>query len=330
MAIVSKDFYRVLGLGPGSDPSAVEHAYQDLCRQIEDEIRLIGESDELDAIRDEIEAAYAVLRNPVSRAEYDSIRNESGWWASADAGDVDLDDEEEPESRHFLESVLRRFIANQHENIQTQETVDLMLPFEMAALGGRAKLQLPMRAACPNCGGVGGEGGHAWTCVDCEPLDEPNAECNACRGRGWIVTRDCTTCRGQGWVAALGETRLEIPAGVSDGTLLPYPGFASRGSESTQPRYIRIRVANHPFFKRKGRDVFCRIPVSQRTAENGSTILVRTLRGGKQPVTISPGTRSGTVVRLVGEGIESEGERGDQLVEIQVTPRARRKSGGKS
>lgn len=330
MANVSKDFYRILGLTSGADASAIDHAYRDLCRQIADEIAEVGDSPELRDIRAEIDLAFAVLKDPHAKAEYDELRHGSGWWTSLDADDLEFDEEEEPDGRQFFESVLRRFIASQHENVRAQETVDLTLPFEMAALGGRANLQLPMRSACPNCGGVGGEGRHAWSCADCASLPEPDPACDACGGRGWIVTRPCTTCRGQGWVAALGETRLEIPPGVSDGTLLPYPGFASRKSDGTHPRFIRIRVAKHPFFRRQGRDVVCRVPVSHRTAEAGSTILVRTLRGDKQPVTISPGTRSGTVVRLIGEGIESEGERGDQIVEIQVRPRPRSKSGGKS
>jgi molecular chaperone DnaJ len=125
----------------------------------------------------------------------------------------------------------------------------------------------------------------------------------------------------------VGFVSLHIPSGVSDGTLLPFPGLEET-HEYPRPRYIRVKVSRHPFFTRKGRDVICRVPISERDAREGSTVVVRTLRGRQHRVVVPPETKNGTIMRLVGEGIESDGGRGDQLVEIRVKTPSRRRGKG--
>jgi molecular chaperone DnaJ len=89
-----------------------------------------------------------------------------------------------------------------------------------------------------------------------------------------------------------------------------------------------VKVSRHPFFSRRGRDIVCRVPVSEKVAKSGTTLHVRTLRGRRHEVVVPPDTSDGTIVRLEGEGIESEGQRGDQLIEIRVKGSLRKKTGG--
>lgn len=224
MANVSKDFYRILGLTSGADASAIDHAYRDLCRQIADEIAEVGDSPELRDIRAEIDLAFAVLKDPHAKAEYDELRHGSGWWTSLDADDLEFDEEEEPDGRQFFESVLRRFIASQHENVRAQETVDLTLPFEMAALGGRANLQLPMRSACPNCGGVGERADTRGAARTVRPFPSPIPPATPA---GTRLDRDTALhdVSGSGVGGRPGRNPTRDPARRQRRNFAPVPGF---------------------------------------------------------------------------------------------------------
>ena len=51
----------------------------------------------------------------------------------------------------------------------------------------------------------------------------------------------------------------------------------------------------------------------------GTSIRVRTVDGKKVVLRVPPGTQPGRKFRIKGQGIERNGQRGDQLVQIKVT-----------
>jgi len=78
-------------------------------------------------------------------------------------------------------------------------------------------------------------------------------------------------------------------------------------------------VRDHPLFKREGADIACEVPISIAQATLGAEIEVPGLEG-RRKVAVAPGTQSGEVVRLRGDGLPrlSGGGRGDQLVQFFV------------
>ena len=80
-----------------------------------------------------------------------------------------------------------------------------------------------------------------------------------------------------------------------------------------------LSVRDHPLFERDGPNLLCEVPVSISQAALGSKVEVPTI-DGKTEVEIEPGTQSGDVVRLRGEGLPrlGGGPRGDQIVRIFV------------
>lgn len=80
---------------------------------------------------------------------------------------------------------------------------------------------------------------------------------------------------------------------------------------------LTVRVAEHHFFRRRGRDILCRIPISVVQAILGSRIRVRTI-DGKVELKIPAGTQPGTTFRMKGKGVSVNGKRGDQLVTVDV------------
>ena len=74
----------------------------------------------------------------------------------------------------------------------------------------------------------------------------------------------------------------------------------------------------HPFFERRGNDLYVKVPVTVAEATLGSKVEVPTI-DGRSLVRIPPGTNSGSTLRLREKGVPGRnGTRGDEYVEIQV------------
>jgi molecular chaperone DnaJ len=78
-------------------------------------------------------------------------------------------------------------------------------------------------------------------------------------------------------------------------------------------------VKPHPFFERRGNDLWVKVPVTVSEATLGAKIEVPTI-DGRSLMRIPPGTNSGSTLRLREKGVPSarDGARGDEYVEIQV------------
>ncbi|NBD33072.1 MAG: DnaJ domain-containing protein [Cyanobacteria bacterium] len=106
---------------------------------------------------------------------------------------------------------------------------------------------------------------------------------------------------------------IDMPSGMIDGQQMRLRGQGIGGGDL----YLTITIAPHCLFKLKDKDVFCRIPVSPSEAVLGSAIQVPTLDGLVE-MSIPAGIKSGQRLRLANKGYPVDGERGDQLVEIQI------------
>jgi DnaJ-class molecular chaperone len=79
-------------------------------------------------------------------------------------------------------------------------------------------------------------------------------------------------------------------------------------------------VQPHPFFERRGEDLYTVVPITVTEAALGAKIEVPTI-DGRSLLRIPPGTNSGQKLRLREKGVPSlrqPGHRGDQYVELQV------------
>lgn len=111
---------------------------------------------------------------------------------------------------------------------------------------------------------------------------------------------------------------VEMPAGTTNGQRIRLRGQGIEGGNL----YLKITVARHPFFELQEANIYCQVPITPTEAVLGGDIEVPTL-DGLVKVTLPQGVRSGQRLRLANKGyITKEGDRGDQLVELQiVTPR---------
>lgn len=85
--------------------------------------------------------------------------------------------------------------------------------------------------------------------------------------------------------------------------------------------HVVVHVTPHQHFERDGNDVYCAIPISITQATLGAEVLVPTLDGKRVKLKVTPGTQSGKMLRLKGEGVSvlnGGNRRGDMYVKLQV------------
>src|SRR5690606_6707194 len=112
---------------------------------------------------------------------------------------------------------------------------------------------------------------------------------------------------------------VEIPAGIESGSsrIVERAGNRTRPERPAGDLELVVEVAPHPFFRRIGDDIVCRVPVTFAQAALGGEIEVPTLEG-KVKLRVPPHTQPGATLRIRGKGIPHRlrGGAGDQLVEV--------------
>ena len=132
----------------------------------------------------------------------------------------------------------------------------------------------------------------------------------------------CRNCGGEGRVQRVDTLEVRIPPGAQTGSRVRVAGRGNAGTGGGPPGdlYIITNVQPHPFFERRGDDLYTVVPVTVSEASLGAKVEVPTIDGRAQ-VRIPPGTNSGKKLRLREKGapsVRQQGKRGDQIVEVQV------------
>jgi len=139
-----------------------------------------------------------------------------------------------------------------------------------------------------------------------------------------MIGDPCRACRGEGRRPAKREVTLQIPPGVRHGNQLRVKAEGDAGLRGgpAGDLYCVIREIRHPLFEREGNDLLCEVPISFSDAALGSRVEVPGVKG-KVRLTVPPGTQSGELLRLRGQGLPSlDGARGSLIVRVIVeTPR---------
>lgn len=116
---------------------------------------------------------------------------------------------------------------------------------------------------------------------------------------------------------------VKIPSGVRTGSKVRVAGKgeAGIGGGSSGDLYLKVTVAKHSFFERKGNDLHCEVPVSLYTAVLGGEAEVPTLNA-KVQLKVPAGTQGGRTFRLRGKGmphLRNPEKRGDLYVRVRIS-----------
>ncbi len=330
-----KDFYKVLGVAKTASEDELKKAYRKLAMQYHPDRN--KDNPDAESKFKEVNEAYDTLKDPDKRAAYDrfgaagaqQFRGGAGGFQGADFsgfGSAFSDIFEDM----FGDAMGRRNPTGPQRGSDVQFTLEISL--EDAFKGKEAKLKIPTIDPCDACNGSGSEGGgKPEKCPSCDGAGRVRATqgfftieraCPTCNGAGTIIKSPCKKCGGAGRMRGEKTLQVSIPAGVEEGRRIRVAGEGEAGVRGG-PRgdlFVLIAVKPHPFFKRNGANLFCRVPVPMTTAALGGSVDVPTIEGSGTRIKIPPGTQTGEQLRIKGKGMSilRSDARGDMYIEIFV------------
>ena len=347
MATTTKqDYYELLGVPRKAAQKEIRAAYRKLARKYHPDLNPGDKSSE-EKFK-QVQEAYDVLSDAKKRQMYDQFGFEtpgsSGMPPAGEAGDVHFDfggfdfgggggAGSGPSFRDLFSQYFRggggAAEAPTHAEPGSSLEYQIEITFWEAVRGTVKKLTIARLDACTDCHGTGTVG-QPQTCTACGGTGQVtqtsgkmrfNLSCTRCGGTG--RTRNiCRLCGGDGRVRHVDTIEVRIPAGVQTGSRVRVPGRGNAGTSGAPPGdlYIITDVQPHPFFDRRGDDLYTSVPITVTEAALGAKIEVPTI-DGRSLLRVPPGTNSGQKLRLREKGVPSvrnSAQRGDQYVELQV------------
>jgi molecular chaperone DnaJ len=309
VASAPRDFYEVLGVGKSASAAEIKKAYRELARKWHPDRN--PDDPAAEERFKEIQQAYDTLSDSEKRKQYDAGGRFSGGFpgggfprggVASDLGDI-------------FSSLFGR---GREQGPRTAHGRDLetevRLSFDQAMHGAQIAVSVPTTGACPTCAGTGAKPGTTpRVCPRCEgrgidaqsqgffSISQP---CPQCGGQGSVIDDPCTTCGGSGVTEETKRYRVNVPAGVHDGSRIRLAGKGEAGYRggARGDLYVTTRVEPSPVFRqRPDGNLEVDLPVTVAEAIQGATVEVPTLKGSKL-IRIPPGTEHGSIQRLRGEG----------------------------
>jgi molecular chaperone DnaJ len=318
---VADELYKTLGVSKKATDEEIKKAYRKLARKYHPDRN--PDDKEAEEKFKEISAAHDVLGDPEKRKEYDEGGafagfgggqgpfpggGQAGGFGGFDFGDI-------------LGGMFNRSGGRaQSQQVRGRDLeTDVSLSFDQAINGAQISVTVPKSSRCGTCHGSGAKPGTAPTiCPRCEGrgvesqgqgLFSISQPCPQCGGAGQIIEDPCPTCGGSGLTQQTKRLKVNVPAGVKDGSRIRLAGKGEDGPRGGPPGdlYVTTRVASSPVFKRlDDGNLEVAVPITVPEALRGGTIEVPTLNGTKK-IKVAPGTRHGSVQRLRGEGPTKKG-----------------------
>jgi DnaJ-class molecular chaperone len=323
-----KDYYKTLGIDRSADDKAIKTAYRRLARKHHPDVNK-GNAERFK----EISEAYTVLSDPEKRKRYDTLGPDWERYAQAEAGAGTTGGRSPFEGRNVrfsqegdaggFSDFFRTIFGDVGGFRRGQPGGGRSAEFEFSDLGDlggfgpafgkgsdvEAGIELTLEEAF--------QGTRKSISIE---LDEP---CPECGGSGNVNRRPCPRCRGGGWTKAMRNLDVKIPAGVDTGSRVRVaaegPGGGSGHRSDRGDLYLRVTVAPHPRFERKGDDIHTDLALPVTVAALGGEVSVPTLKG-QVSMKIPPETSSGKTFRIPGYGMPhlKGGGAGDEYVKVQI------------
>jgi molecular chaperone DnaJ len=319
------DYYKVLGVGKGASDEEIKKAYRKLARKYHPDRN--PDDKQAEERFKEISQAHDVLSDSEKRKAYDRGTGPFGGFAQGfPAGGAGGGFDPGSFAGSFGDIFSNIFGGagggggerggggtrprpQRGRDLETEVT----LTFDQAVNGAQVPLAVPLSQPCATCHGTGAKPGTSpKVCPVCggrgvetesQGIFSISQPCSNCHGTGTVIEDPCPTCGGSGAQRSIKRMRVNIPAGVKEGSRIRLAGKGEAGPRGSEPGdlYVITRVQDSPVFKRVGDNLEVEVPLTIPEAVQGAVVEVPTLNGSKR-LRVPAGTKHGTVQRLRGEG----------------------------
>ncbi len=345
--MAKRDYYEILGVGKSATQDEIKKAYRKLAMQYHPD-RNPGNKEAEEKFKEAAEA-YEVLSNDEKRAKYDryghsGLKGGQDFHSYQNVNDI---------FSHFSDifggafggsSIFDDFFGGSSTHRGRQRSggtpgsdlkITLKLTLEEIATGTTKKVKIKKYNKCSSCNGTGAKSSGAFkTCSVCNGSGEIRqvsrsifgqfvniTTCNNCGGSGKVISDPCSNCSGDGRVHDETTIKINVPAGVYDGSYMTLRGEGNAGKNGGPAGDIIVvfEELHHEFFTRDGDNVVYELFISYPEAVMGTEVEVPTLNG-KAKLKIEPGTQPGKFLKMREKGIQhlnSHGA-GDQLVKVNI------------
>lgn len=341
--MAKRDYYEILGIDKSADEASIKRAYRNLAMKYHPD-RNPGDAQAVERMK-EINEAYAVLCDPHKRQLYDTYGHAGlEGYTTADifrgidfAGlfrEFGLDEF----GFDFGNSIFDSFFGSRRSAKTRRKGADIRYDLEVTleevASGAERTIEVARTRNCTSCGGSGAAKGGLKNCGRCGGSGQIVTErrsgfavfrqistCSQCRGSGRIISQPCDGCQGKGFVEETVELSVHVPKGADTGYTIKIEGEGETGDGLVPgDLYVVLNVKKHPVFDRHGDDIYMTKEISFVQAALGSVVDDVPSLDGNLKLEIPQGTQTGTVFRIVNEGIphlDGSG-RGDLYVVVKV------------
>lgn len=317
-----KDFYEILGVAKNATTEQISKSYRRLALKYHPDRN--KDNEEASAKFKSIAEAYEVLSDEKKRREYDhfgSVGNDSRFHqVHINPFDMFGDIFGDPFSKGPAKG----------QDIYKE----LHITLQEAYTGTTKEVLAVMHTECKDCEGSGVS---SWEdCTMCNGSGRIqhskgsffiSMTCSKCNGGGRLSSVLCDSCGGTGKLDDKEKKHeIEIPAGIESGVniLLKNKGMWMHNGIPGD-MVVKVLVSPHSLYEREGGDLFCLVPITYAQAINGHEMELPLLSGESCTLKIPPGTKSGSVIRLLGKGMphvvrqmQKDRPFGDLLVRLQV------------
>jgi molecular chaperone DnaJ len=321
-----RDYYEILGVERTASGTEIAAAYRKLAVKFHPD-KNPGDEECLARFK-ECSEAFEVLHDAEKRSRYDRFGH-----AGVNGGGSGHFTDVEDIFSAFGDIFGDLFGGGRNRRVRRGRDVrcEVTLSLKEAAEGCRKTVSFHRHELCGKCSGTGAEpGSKRQECSYCggrgqviqqAGIVRMQTTCPACRGEGSSVSNPCRTCRGAGHTLKKVQAEVDIPGGVDNGMQIRMTGQGEPSPNGGPPGdcYCVVAVLAHPLFEREGQHLVVRAPITYSQAVLGATIEVPTL-AGRGEVKVPPGTQSGDVFRLRGQGLPDPrvSGLGDLLVQVTI------------
>jgi len=343
--MAKKDYYEVLGLDKSADEREIKRSYRKLALKFHPDKNKNSKAAE-EKFKEASEA-YEVLSNKSKKIRYDQFGHAGMDGAFGHSGGFKWSDFSH--SGDFSDifgggnfsSIFEDFFGGSRQKSQRRVNkgedlqVRVSLKLKEVALGVEKKIRIKIKSTCKQCKGSGSADGKKTVCSQCKGAGKVHqiqnslfgqmqtvVRCPSCGGSGQKITNLCQKCSGTGRVESKKVVSVIIPAGVEHGQYirLEGQGNASIGGGVPGDIIVLIEESGESIFARDQEHLYLEYPINVSKAVLGGVLILETIYGKKVKVKLDPGTCSGKILRVRGQGLSvvNRGYRGDLFLKILV------------